>query len=114
MSVSTVRHMSSAVAKATKPMMRGYLITKKLNSISTTTEKETEAEEVNFFADMEPVIKPTTNLLAMSATAKAEDTQPTVEEEDVLLHDKFAIHAIDVDENEVGWSDIDADGAWSS
>ena len=25
MSVSTVRHMSSAVAKATKPMMRGYL-----------------------------------------------------------------------------------------
>jgi len=89
-------------------------ITKKLNSISTTTEKETEAEEVNFFADMEPVIKPTTNLLAMSATAKAEDTQPTVEEEDVLLHDKFAIHAIDVDENEVGWSDIDADGAWSS
>ena len=49
-------------------------ITKKLNSISTTTEKETEAEEVNFFADMEPVIKPTTNLLAMSATTKAEDT----------------------------------------
>ena len=37
-----------------------------------------------------------------------------MEEDDVQLHDKFAIHAIDVDENEVGWSDVDADGAWST
>ena len=43
-------------------------ITKKLNSISSVI-PEQEAEEVDFFADMEPVIKPT-NLLTLSATAE--------------------------------------------